>query len=299
MMNAPLKRLADLNAPIQRGLAAAEHVFSLLDEPTERDTGSVTLDNVRGEIVFDNVTYRYPEAERNALTEVNLVVQPGEQIALVGPSGGGKSTFANLLPNFLHVTSGQIRIDGHAIDSVHLNSLRSQMALVTQEVLLFNDTVANNIAFGATRQLTREEIRAAAKAAHALEFIEALPNSFDTLVGEGGLRLSGGQRQRIAIARAVLKNAPILILDEATSALDNESERHVQAALDELMVGRTSFVIAHRLSTIEKADRIVVLKEGCIAEIGTHSELLARNGIYTYLHQVQGVSTPAAVEGSA
>lgn len=297
MMNAPLKRLSDLNAPIQRGLAAAEHVFSLLDEPTERDTGSVTLDNVRGEIVFDNVSYRYPDAERNALTDVSLIVKPGEQIALVGPSGGGKSTFANLLPNFLHVSHGQIRIDGHAIDSVHLNSLRNQMALVTQEVLLFNDTVANNIAFGATRQLTREEIRNAAKAAHALEFIEALPNGFDTMVGEGGLRLSGGQRQRIAIARAVLKNAPILILDEATSALDNESERHVQAALDELMVGRTSFVIAHRLSTIEKADRIVVLKEGRIAEIGTHTELLTRNGIYTYLHQVQG-DAPAPNEGN-
>jgi subfamily B ATP-binding cassette protein MsbA len=297
MLNAPLKRLSDLNAPIQRGLAAAEHIFSLLDEPAERDTGSVTLDNVRGEIVFNNVTYRYPEAERDALTQVNLVVKPGEQIALVGPSGGGKSTFANLLPNFLHVTGGEIRIDGHPIDSIHLNSLRRQMALVTQEVLLFNDTIANNIAFGATRQLSLEEIRAAAKAAHALEFIEALPDGFNTLVGEGGMRLSGGQRQRIAIARAVLKNAPILILDEATSALDNESERYVQEALDELMVGRTSFVIAHRLSTIEKADRIVVLKEGRIAEIGTHTELLARNGIYAYLHQVQGDSQPT--EGNA
>jgi len=299
MMNAPLKRLSDLNAPIQRGLAAAEHVFSMLDEPTERDTGSVTLTNVRGEIVFDNVTYRYPGAERDALSHVSLQVRPGEQIALVGPSGGGKSTFANLLPNFLHVTGGEIRIDGHPIDTVHLNSLRQQMALVTQEVLLFNDTIANNIAFGATRELSQDEIRAAAKAAHALEFIEALPDGFQTLVGEGGMRLSGGQRQRIAIARAVLKNAPILILDEATSALDNESERHVQAALDELMVGRTSFVIAHRLSTIEKADRIVVLKEGRIAEIGTHSELLARNGIYTYLHQVQGDSAPTPVEGNA
>jgi subfamily B ATP-binding cassette protein MsbA len=299
MMNAPLKRLSDLNAPIQRGLAAAEHVFALLDEPAERDTGSVTLDKVRGEIVFDKVSYRYPEAERNALTDIDLLVQPGERIALVGPSGGGKSTFANLLPNFLHVTGGEIRIDGHPIDSIHLGSLRQQMALVTQEVLLFNDTVANNIAFGSTRQLSQEEIRNAAKAAHALEFIEAMPNGFDTMVGEGGMRLSGGQRQRIAIARAVLKNAPILILDEATSALDNESERHVQAALDELMVGRTSFVIAHRLSTIENADRIAVMKEGRIAEIGTHTELLARNGIYTYLHQVQGDFTPIVKEETA
>ena len=294
MMNAPLKRLSDLNAPIQRGLASAEHIFALLDEPAERDTGSVTLDQVRGEIVFDQVTYRYPEAERDALSEINLVVKPGERIALVGPSGGGKSTFANLLPNFLHVTGGEIRIDGHPIDTIHLQSLRQKIALVTQEVLLFNDTVANNIAFGSTRQLSQEEIRAAAKAAHALEFIEALPEGFETQVGEGGMRLSGGQRQRIAIARAVLKNAPILILDEATSALDNESERYVQEALDELMVGRTSFVIAHRLSTIENADRIVVLKDGRIAEIGTHAELLALNGIYAYLHQVQGDAKPAA-----
>ena len=300
MMNAPLKRLADLNAPVQRGLAAAEHIFALLDEAPERDTGSVTLEHVRGDIVFNKVSYRYPEAERDALTEIDLVVRPGERIALVGPSGSGKSTFANLLPNFLHVTSGEIRIEGHAIDSIHLSSLRQQMALVTQEVLLFNDTIANNIAFGATRQLSLEEIRHAAKAAHALEFIEALPNGFETLVGEGGMRLSGGQRQRIAIARAVLKNAPILILDEATSALDNESERYVQAALDELMVGRTSFVIAHRLSTIENADRIVVLKEGRIAEIGSHTELLARNGIYAYLHQVQGdTPLPVIEEGTA
>ena len=287
MMLAPLKRLTDVTAPIQRGLAAAESVFSLIDEPVEEDAGGVVLGKARGLIEFDRVRFAYPGAERPALDDVSFVIRPGECVALVGPSGSGKTTAANLLPRFYHLEGGEIRVDGHALSAIGLDSLRDNIALVSQDVVLFNDTIAANIAYGSRRAATREEIGAAARAAHALEFIDALPEGLDTMIGENGVRLSGGQRQRLAIARAILKDASILILDEATSALDTESERHVQAALDDLMRGRSTLVIAHRLSTIERADRIVVLSGGKVAETGRHEELIAHNGIYARLHSLQ------------
>jgi len=287
LLLAPLKHLADINAPLQRGLAAAESVFRMLDEAAEVDTGSVALGRARGEIEFVGVGLRYAGAERDALNEINLAIRPGETLALVGPSGGGKTSLVNLVPRFYHAGSGQIRIDGQGIESLTLGSLRANIAHVGQDVFLFDDTVAANIAYGGKRDAGRDEIEAAARAAHALDFIQALPQGFDTLIGENGSRLSGGQRQRIAIARAILKDAPILILDEATSALDSESERAVQEALEALMRGRTTLVIAHRLSTVEHADRIVVLAQGRIAEIGSHAELLAANGVYASLYRLQ------------
>ncbi len=287
MILAPLKRLTDVSAPIQRGLASAESVFSLIDEEAEGDTGTEVLGRARGLVEFDQVSFTYAGAERPALAGVSFVIRPGESVALVGPSGSGKTTAANLLPRFYQAESGQIRVDGHALEDIRLDSLRDNIALVSQDVVLFNDTLGANIAYGGKRAATREEIHAAAKAAHALEFIEALPDGFDTMIGENGVKLSGGQRQRIAIARALLKDAPILILDEATSALDTESERHVQAALDELMRGRSTLVIAHRLTTIERADRIAVLSAGKVVETGAHAELLAQNGIYARLHSMQ------------
>jgi len=287
LLLAPLKHLADINAPLQRGLAAAESVFRMLDEAPEVDTGTTDLGRARGEIEFAAVSLRYAGAERNALSAIDLVVRPGETVALVGPSGGGKSSFVNLVPRFYHAGSGQIRIDGHDTETLTLGSLRANIAHVGQEVFLFDDTVAANIAYGGKRDATRSEVEAAARAAHALEFIEAMPQGFDTPIGENGARLSGGQRQRIAIARAILKDAPILILDEATSALDSESERAVQDALETLMHGRTTLVIAHRLSTVEHADRIVVLSQGRIAEIGNHAELLAAGGLYASLYRLQ------------
>jgi subfamily B ATP-binding cassette protein MsbA len=302
LITPPLKHLTGVAEHLQRGLAAAESVFALVDQAVEKDEGRVELERVRGDITLDRVRFRYPRAEVPALDGVSIAIRAGETVALVGSSGGGKTTFANLIPRFYHPDSGRIEIDGHDLESLSLASLRRNIALVSQEVALFNDTVAANIAYGQSAGASREEVERAAEAAHALEFIRAMPQGFDTLIGENGVRLSGGQRQRLAIARTVLKNAPILILDEATSALDSESEKHVQAALEELMRDRTTIVIAHRLSTIEKADRIVVLDRGRIAELGTHAELLARNGIYANLYNIQysmgeaaaRVSEPAA-----
>jgi subfamily B ATP-binding cassette protein MsbA len=282
-----LRALSGVNANIQRGLAAAESIFALIDEKPEQDRGQLKLSSVRGELVFEDVSARYAGAERDALAGVSLRVAPGESVALVGPSGSGKTTLVNLIPRFYEPTNGNILLDGNPIDALTLSNLRSHIALVSQDITLFDDSVAANIAYGAMAGAQRAAIEQAAQAAHALEFIRALPKGFDTIVGENGIRLSGGQRQRLAIARAILKNAPILILDEATSALDSESERHVQAAMDTLMQGRTTIVIAHRLSTIERVDRIVVLDAGQLVEHGTHVELLARDGLYAKLHRIQ------------
>ena len=295
MLTAPLKRVTSVNEPLQRGLAAAESVFALLDQPGETDAGSVTIERARGELLFENVCLRYDGAEQAALDSLNLHIQPGETVALVGASGAGKSTVANLVPCFYRPTSGRIMLDGHDLAELKLASLRANIALVSQDVVLFNDTVSANIAYGAMKGASEAEIQAAADAAHATDFIRQMPQGFATIVGENGVKLSGGQRQRLAIARALLKNAPVLVLDEATSALDSESERHVQAALEALMKGRTTLVIAHRLSTVENADRIVVLDKGRIVEEGSHRELLARGGTYAKLYQIQfsGQSIPS------
>jgi subfamily B ATP-binding cassette protein MsbA len=287
LLTAPLKRVTDVNEHLQKGLAAAESVFALIDQPEEEDRGTITIGRVRGEIRFENVTFGYADTVRLALDSVSLVIAPGETVALVGPSGAGKSTLANLVPRFYRPTRGRVLLDGHDLESLTLASLRANIAQVSQEVVLFNDTVAANIAYGAMNPSSAKDIAAAAESAHALEFIRALPQGMDTPAGENGVKLSGGQRQRIAIARALLRNAPVLVLDEATSALDTESERHVQAALEALMRGRTTLVIAHRLSTVERADRIVVLDQGRIAEVGTHRELLERGGIYHRLYRTQ------------
>jgi subfamily B ATP-binding cassette protein MsbA len=283
LISKPLRSLTDVNEKIQRGVSAAHSVFALIDTPPEEDHGRI-VQPITGQITFDHVSFSYID-ETAALSDINLTINAGETVAFVGRSGAGKTTLVNLLMRFQNITSGQILLDGVPIDQFTLESLRSQIATVGQQVILFDQTVRENIAYGQLATKSDAEVRAAAKDAFAEQFVDALPKGFDTLIGASGMSLSGGQRQRLAIARALLKDAPILILDEATSALDNESEHYIQQALSHAMVGRTTLVIAHRLSTIEQSDRIVVMDQGRIVEQGTHTELLALNGLYAQLHQ--------------
>jgi len=288
LLSSPIKRLTKVNVILQKGLAAAESVFALIDEQPETDNGRIIIDKPRGDIEFRSISYTHYGSDKPVLHDINIKITAGETIALVGPSGGGKTTLANLLPRFYNPTTGNIFLDGVDTQDIKLISLRENIAYVGQHIILFNDTIAANIAYGAQQTEPGEEaIRDAARQAHALEFIEKFPDGLNTLIGENGVRLSAGQRQRLAIARALIKDAPILILDEATSALDTESERIVQLALETLRSGRTSLLIAHRLSTIENADRILAIKDGHIVESGTHSELLQLDGVYARLYRTQ------------
>lgn len=287
----PMKDLTQMQNKLYRGLAGAQSAFELLDQAPEIDRGTQPLERASGKLVFSNVHFAYQNGV-TVLHDLNLTINPGEVVALVGRSGSGKSTFVNLLPRFYSDYRGEIYLDDLPTRDYRLADLRRQFSLVSQNVVLFHDTVANNIAYGRFGKVAEAEIRAAAKAANALDFIEKLPQGLETLIGENGVLLSGGQRQRIAIARAILKNAPILILDEATSALDTESERHIQAAFESLMRNRTTFVIAHRLSTIEHADKIIVFDNGRIIELGTHAQLLDQQGYYAKLHKMQFQDLP-------
>lgn len=287
MLMNPIKQLTSISPMLQRGLAACESMFELMDTPVEEDTGQQKLPHAQGHITFERVCFSYPGTERIALQDISFNITAGQTVALVGSSGGGKTTISALIPRFYHASAGKIRIDDIDINELSLLSLRQSIALVSQDIVLFNDSVEANIAYGSRDRCTQAEVIAAAKAANAWDFIQQLPEGLDTLIGEDGAKLSGGQRQRIAIARALLKNAPILILDEATSALDTESERLVQGALFTLMKNRTTLVIAHRLSTIEHADNILVLDNGRIVESGTHRELLSSGGYYANLTRMQ------------
>lgn len=287
MLMRPLKSLTNVNAQFQRGMAACQTLFAILDMEQEKDEGTRVVKRATGNIEFRDVTFTYPVAETPALQQINLTIPAGKTVALVGRSGSGKSTLASLLTRFYDIDSGEILLDGHDLRDYTLASLREQVALVSQHVHLFNDTVANNIAYARTDVFSREEIEKAAEMAHAMEFVNKMDNGLDTVIGENGVLLSGGQRQRIAIARALLRDSPILILDEATSALDTESERAIQSALETLQQNRTTLIIAHRLSTIEKADEILLVDEGEIVERGSHQQLLQQNGAYARLYQMQ------------
>ncbi len=287
LMLQPVRRITNVNATLQRGVAGAESLFSIMDEPEEVDTGSIEKNDVRGDIEFRNVSFGYGDDDGPVLSDISVSIGSGQTLAIVGHSGSGKSTLVSLLPRFYEVSAGDILLDGVPIRDYKLSNLRDNISLVSQDVVLFNDTIANNLAYGELRVHSHEELLRAAEAAHVLDFANELPNGLDTRVGDRGALLSGGQKQRVAIGRALLKDAPVLILDEATSALDSKSERHIQEGLAELMKNRTTLVIAHRLSTVENADRIIVLDAGSIVESGTHAELLAAGGHYAALYRMQ------------
>ena len=287
LMLQPVRRITNVNATLQRGVAGADSLFEIIDEDDEIDNGTVDTDRVYGDVEFRNVSFSYGEDDRPVLQDISIVVKSGTTLALVGHSGSGKSTLASLLPRFYDIETGDILIDGTSVYDYSLASLRDNISFVTQDVVLFNDTIGNNLAYGQLRNKSEEDFLAAAEAAHVADFVKDLPEGFDTMVGDRGVLLSGGQRQRIAIGRALLKNAPVLILDEATSSLDSHSERRIQEALNVLMKDRTTIVIAHRLSTVEGADQIIVLDAGRIVESGTHSDLLAANGHYAALYRIQ------------